>query len=112
MRYEMRLKPLPFSQIEEGKKTLEVRLYDSKRQLLQIGDEILFYNRENAEQTLLKTIKDLRRYPSFKDMAENENYKLCGFNVSDTIQDVINCYHTYYSPEEEAEFGVLVIELN
>lgn len=111
MRYEMRLNELPFTQIEEGKKTLEVRLYDAKRQLLRVGDEIVFFNRSNMEQTILKTIKDLRRYPTFKDMAENENYRLCGFNAKDSVQDVVDCYHTYYTAEEELKFGVLVIEL-
>ena len=42
MRYEMRLNKLPFGQIVDGKKTIEVRLNDAKRKLLAVGDEILF----------------------------------------------------------------------
>ena len=111
MRYEMRLNKLPFEQIVEGKKTIEVRLNDAKRKLLAISDEILFTNRDNANQTIVKKVADLRLYNSFAEMAKNENCVLAGFEKGYTAQSVIYTYHTYYSPEEEQKFGVLVIEL-
>lgn len=111
MRYEMRLNKLPFGQIVDGKKTIEVRLNDAKRKLLAVGDEILFSNRDNPNQTIVKTIKDLRLYNSFAEMANNENCVLAGFDKGYTVQSVIYTYHTYYSPEEEQQFGVVVIEL-
>ena len=74
MRYEMRLNKLPFGQIVDGKKTIEVRLNDAKRKLLAVGDEILFSNRDNPNQTIIKTIKDLRLYNSFAEMANNGVY--------------------------------------
>lgn len=112
MRYEMRLNKLPFEQMVEGKKTIEVRLNDAKRKLITIGDEILFTNRDNPNQTLVKKVVDLRLYNSFIDMANNENCVLAGFDKGYTTQSVIYTYHTYYSPEEEQKFGVLVIELD
>ena len=111
MRYEMRLNKLPFEQMQEGKKTIEVRLNDAKRKLIAIGDEILFINRDNENQTIVKSVKDLRLYSSFVEMANNENCVLVGFNKGYTTQEVVDCYHTYYSPEEEQQFGVLAIEL-
>lgn len=111
MRYEMRLNKLPFGQIVDGKKTIEVRLNDAKRKLLAVGDEVLFSNRDNPTQTIIKTIKDLRLYNSFAEMANNENCVLAGFDKGYTVQSVIYTYHTYYSPEEEQQFGVVVIEL-
>lgn len=112
MRYEMRLNKLPFEQMLEGKKTVEVRLNDSKRKLIVIGDEILFINRDNQNQTIIKKVVDLRLYSSFAEMANNENCVLAGFNKGYTTDEVINCYHTFYSPSEEHQFGVLAIELN
>ncbi|MBO5909998.1 MAG: ASCH domain-containing protein [Clostridia bacterium] len=112
MRYEMRLNKLPFEQIINGKKTIEVRLNDAKRKLIVIGDEILFTNRDNPNQTIVKKVKDLRLYSSFAEMANNENCVLAGFEKGYTAQSVIYTYHTYYSPEEEQQFGVLVIQLN
>lgn len=107
----MHLNQLPFSQIVSGEKTLEIRLNDSKRQLLNVGDEILFSNRENHNQTVLKHIKALRHYDSFTDFALNEDTTTAGFNQSYNTQDVVDCYHTYYTPQEEHQYGVLVIEL-
>ena len=112
MRYEMHLNKLPFEQMEKGEKTLEIRLNDSKRKLMNVGDEILFTNRSNEKETLLKTIKELRIYSSFAEMANNENCVLAGFDKGYTVQSVIDTYHTYYSPEEEQKFGVIVIELD
>lgn len=112
MRYEMRLNKLPFEQMVEGKKSVEVRLNDAKRKLIAVGDEILFSNRDNPNQTIVKRVVDLRLYNSFAEMANNENCVLAGFDKGYTVQEVVDCYHTYYSPEEEQKFGVLVIELN
>ena len=112
MRYEMRLNKLPFEQVVEGKKTIEVRLNDAKRKLLLVGDEILFINRDNTNQTIVKKVVGLRLYNSFIEMANNENCVLAGFNSGYTTEDVVACYHTFYSPEEEKQFGVLAIELN
>lgn len=111
MRYEMRLNKLPFEQMVEGKKTIEVRLNDAKRKLLAIGDEILFSNRDNLNQTIVKKVVDLRLYTSFTEMANNENCVLAGFNKGYTTAEVVDCYHTFYTPEEEKQFGVIVIEL-
>lgn len=112
MRYEMRLNKLPFEQMVEGKKTIEVRLNDAKRKLLAIGDEILFSNRDNPNQTIVKKVADLRLYNSFAEMANNENCVLAGFNKGYTVEEVVDCYYTFYTIEEEKRFGVLVIELN
>lgn len=49
MRYTMKLRPQPFNMIRSGQKTFELRLYDEKRQKLQIGDEIEFSCPEGNE---------------------------------------------------------------
>ena len=112
MRYEMRLNKLPFEQMLEGKKSIEVRLNDVKRKLIAVGDEILFVNRDNPNQTIVKKVVDLRAYATFTEMANNENCVMAGFNKGYTVEEVVNCYHTYYSQDEEQQFGVLAIELN
>ena len=42
MRYYMKLKSHPFYMIRSGQKTFELRLFDEKRQKLQVNDEIEF----------------------------------------------------------------------
>ena len=112
MRYEMHLNKLPFKQIEKGEKTLEIRLNDSKRKLMNVGDEILFTNRSNEKETLLKTIKELRIYSTFAEMANNEDCVKAGFDKGYSTQDVADCYYQFYSKQDEQNLGVVVIELD
>ncbi len=50
--HSLQLATEPFNAILEGRKTIESRLYDEKRQTIQIGDTLVFTNRENTEQTI------------------------------------------------------------
>ena len=49
--HQLRLATEPYDAIVSGKKTIESRLYDEKRQKIQIGDQIIFTNREDPSQT-------------------------------------------------------------
>ena len=42
MKHKMKLRPQPFNMIRSGQKTYELRLYDEKRQRVQVNDEIEF----------------------------------------------------------------------
>lgn len=42
MKHKMKLRAKPFNMIRSGQKTYELRLYDEKRQLVQVNDEIEF----------------------------------------------------------------------
>ncbi|WP_417150642.1 hypothetical protein [Ruminococcus sp.] len=48
----MRLNPSPFAMIENREKTIELRLNDEKRRLINVGDEITFINTEVNRKTL------------------------------------------------------------
>ena len=47
MQHIMRLNPSPFAMIENREKTIELRLNDEKRRLINVGDEITFINTED-----------------------------------------------------------------
>ncbi len=55
MIYNMNLNPEPFAMIAKGIKTIELRLYDEKRQLINIDDEIIFSNTEDSEKQIRAT---------------------------------------------------------
>ena len=44
MKHSMKLNPAPFGLIKAGKKTVEMRLFDEKRQRIKAGDIIEFTN--------------------------------------------------------------------
>ena len=50
--HTMNLTPSPFKMIREGRKTIELRLYDEKRKAISIGDTITFCNTEDGSDTL------------------------------------------------------------
>ena len=60
MLHKMKLQEDPFERIKNGTKTVEFRLYDEKRQTIQIGDEIEFSKLpELQEKLLVKVIHKL-----------------------------------------------------
>jgi ASC-1-like (ASCH) protein len=90
--------------IAEGKKKIEGRLYDEKRQRIKPGDTIIFENR------LMCIVKDIRVYSSFREMLESEGIE----NVLPGVKDVeegLNVYRKFYSEERERKYGVVAIEV-
>lgn len=108
MKYEMRLHNKPFNLIKEGTKTIEMRLNDEKRRLINIGDIIEFTNRVTGEKLDAKVI-NLYRYNSFDELYKNFDKTSLGYeetaeaNPSDMLQ--------YYPIEEQKKYGVLAIEI-
>ena len=58
MIHKLNLNAVPFERIKSGRKTIELRLYDEKRQKIQAGDDIIFTSTETGE-ILQKAVKKL-----------------------------------------------------
>ena len=65
MLHKMKLQEDPFERIKNGTKTVEFRLYDEKRQTIQIGDEIEFSKLPELQEKLLVKVIDLYKEESF-----------------------------------------------
>ena len=111
MKHLMRLHAKPFSMMEQGIKTIELRLYDEKRQTICIGDEIEFSNLSNERKRLTCIVKKLHIFPSFEALYAQLPLLKCGY----TEEDIATASHTdmeqYYTKEEQKEYGVVGIEL-
>ena len=111
MLHEMTLFPKPYASIASGQKTIELRLYDEKRQSIQIGDQIRFTNSEDASKSTLCEVVQLHIFKDFRELYENLPLLQCGY----TPEDVDNAHPddmlTYYSKEKQALYGVVGIEL-
>ena len=80
--HKLKLAPEPFNAITSGNKTIESRLYDEKRQKIQLGDEIVFTNRGNPSQTATVKVVGLLRYATFHDLfSHNDPQKFGGESV-------------------------------
>ena len=105
--HQLKLATEPFNAIISGNKTIESRLYDAKRQRIQIGDRIIFTNRDNSEQTIATEVVGLLRYATFRDLFSHNNPRKFG---GDNVEWLENQISEFYSLSDQLENGVIGIE--
>ena len=108
MKYNMKLNNEPFNLIKNGTKTVELRLNDEKRKLLNIGDEIEFTNITNGEKLSVDII-NLHKYPSFEELYKHFDKISLGY-AEDEIADPKDM-EQYYPQDKQEKYGVLGIEI-
>lgn len=105
--HQLKLATEPFDAIVSGNKTIESRLYDDKRQKIQLGDEIVFTNRDNPSQTTTVKVVGLLRCATFYDLfSHNDPQKFGG----ESIEWLENQISEFYSIEDQQVHGVVGIE--
>ncbi len=111
MEFLMKLNSNPYKMMREGRKNIELRLYDEKRRAISAGDIIRFQNIKNPEEELRAQVVELYRFDSFKDLYENLPLLECGYtedNEKDALPEDMN---EYYTCEEQAKYGVVGIRI-
>ncbi len=102
-----RLASAPFGAIASGQKTIESRLYDEKRQAIQLGGTIIFTHREDPRQTITARVVGLLRYTTFRDLfMHNDPAKFGGPSV-EWLERQMN---EFYSIDDQQKYGVVGIE--
>ena len=107
----MRLQDRPYRMIESGRKTVEIRLWDEKRRLLSVGDEIEFQNASDPSLSLLCRVLALHRFDSFCGLYASLDLLQCGYTEQTVASASPRDMAQYYSEEEERKYGVVGIEL-
>lgn len=105
--HKMKLQPKPFEAIDNETKTVEMRLYDEKRQKIEISDEIEFTNIE-TQKTLKVVVTDLILFRNFEELYKNFNKTELGYSPDEeaSFKDM----EQYYPKEEQAKYGVIAIK--
>ncbi len=106
--HQMNLQSKYFDFIKNGTKRIELRLYDEKRQQIKLGDSIEFSKSEN-EKFKAKVI-GLLRYETFSDLFNDFDISVLA-DQSMTKQELLNVLQEFYTPEKQAQYGVLGIRL-
>ncbi len=104
----MRLHKGPFELIKNGSKTIELRLYDEKRQIINVGDTITFENRSDGDKIKVKVIA-LHKYPNFEELYKHFNKVSMGYKEDEEANP--KDMELYYSSEEQSKYGVVGIEM-
>ena len=106
--HQMNLQSKYFDFIKNGTKRIELRLYDEKRQQIKLGDSIEFSKSEN-EKFKVRVI-GLLRYETFSDLFNDFNISVLADQAM-TKQELLNVLQEFYTPEKQAQYGVLGIRL-
>lgn len=109
MRHEMGLFDEPFRSIEQGRKTVEIRLNDLKRQQVHVGDQIQFTHTETSE-TLLVRVTKRQVFPDFRALygqIPNEAIDCVGWS----LDELVTSTYSIYTKEAEQQYGALALTI-
>ena len=112
MTHEMSLREAPFRAVASGQKTVEMRLFDPKRQLIRAGDEIRFTLVGSAESVTAEVI-GLHYFPSFIELYDAFLSRVgaegLGYAEGEVPhpEDMLD----YYSEASITRYGVVGIEI-
>jgi ASC-1-like (ASCH) protein len=104
----MKIAKEPFEKILNGQKIIESRLFDEKRQLINVDDEIEFSQNDDQSKTIKTKVKALYRYKSFENLFSDFPSSYFGGLSRDALLDEIN---QFYSKEEQDKYGVLGVKI-
>lgn len=110
MNLYMTLNSGPFALIKEGRKTIELRLFDEKRRCVKVGDVIVFQKKEDPEQKLFAKVLALHQFPDFSSLYKSLPLEKCGYSEDEIETASPEDMKKYYSPEKQEKYGVLGIE--
>ncbi len=106
----MNLHQSPFDMIKSEQKTIELRLWDKKRQLIKAGDKIVFTNNVTGKQLHVTVIR-LHNFNNFKELYDSLPLLKCGYTEQNVDTAQASDMDEYYSAEEQEKYGVVGIEL-
>ena len=110
--HDMSLRESPFRAVASGRKVIEMRLYDPKRQLIRVGDEIRF-TLVGSKEAVTADVVGLHYFPSFVELyaALIPRVGTAGLGYADGEiphpEDMLD----YYSEDAIARYGVIGIEI-
>ncbi len=97
-----------FQKIKNGTKTIECRLYDEKRKLLNVGDKIEFSDAQNDTDKISAEIVTLRTFSTFSELLDH--FPTVSFGAENK-EDFLAILKKFYSDEDEKKYGVVGIEI-
>lgn len=109
MIHKLRLNKEPFDSIKLGMKTIEMRLYDEKRQMIKVGDKIEFALRDDETQTILCEVKGLTTYKNFEELYLNNDKVALGYKPNEVASS--DDMNQFYSIQEQKQYGVVAIKV-
>lgn len=106
----MKLQPKYYNFILNGTKRIEIRLFDEKRQQINIGDTIKFLKEPELNESFNVRVVGLLRYNSFKDMFKDFDISVLS-DKSMSKEELTSVLEQFYTKEKQDQYGVLGIRI-
>ena len=110
MEHEMKLQPEYYDFILNGTKRIEIRLFDEKRQQINIGDTIKFLKEPELNEFFNVKVVGLLRYNTFEEMFRDFDISILS-DKSMTKEELISVLEQFYTKEKQEQYGVLGIRI-
>ena len=110
MTHTMKLRHEPFYKIKNGLKTVELRLYDEKRQKISVSDEIIF-TLDGGDETVRCRVLELYRFASFSELYSALPLADLGYTGDELVAASPRDMEQYYSSEDINAYGVIGIRI-
>ena len=102
----MHLAPEPFALVKNGRKTVELRLWDEKRRRLRPGDVIRFECADGSGKVLRVRVTELLCFATFTELYAAVPLAELGCGEDQLASASPEDMDAYYSPEQQARWGV------
>jgi len=121
-KFVMHLNDDMFDAMKDGTKIIEVRLFDKKRQRIDIDDYIEFRRASNEKNRIVMRVSDMYIRETFKKIftdryfTYNNKYvrrkkEWFGGKKDSTIKSLVDMMYSIYSKEDEKKYGVIALIL-
>lgn len=94
--------------LKSGVKTVELRLWDEKRQKIQVGDTIVFLKAENPYDSFSATVISLIHAKNFGELSEMISPQSAGFSNKEAL---VKTMRSIYSFDAQEKTGVVGIQI-
>ena len=106
----MTLNDRPYEMMLSGAKTIEIRLFDDKRQKVAVGDSIVFVKTSKQDEAISAGVVELHNYSSFGDLLDafpSADFGFGRFSKEQILEEI----NQIYDKEREQRLGVLGIRI-
>ena len=110
MVHKMGLYSKPYSLTSSLDKTIELRLFDDKRRLIEIGDTLQFTDLDNESGLIVAEVVSIYLADTFKELYEFIPLEKCGYGVEEITNASYEDMYKYYEKEDILKYGVIGIE--
>ena len=110
MEHSLKLQPEFYNYMLNGSKRIELRLFDEKRQLINVGDVIKILKEPLLDEFFYVKVIGLLRYDSFDSLFNDFDISVLA-DKSMSKEKLKDCLEEFYTKDKQKKYGVLGIRV-